>query len=116
MIKTVSKICLFFLTIWIYIRIFKDFRFKDVLLIQKMEKQDWIRLLLLGISSAGIVLIAYLSLLPFFDVALIKKDLTDRLEFNAAGFVFVGLYISFGNSFIEEYFFRGFIFFNLPRK
>ncbi|OZU90189.1 hypothetical protein CIL03_03335 [Virgibacillus indicus] len=115
-IKTAAKICLFFITIWIYIKIFKDFRFRDVLLIHKMEKKDWIRLAVLGLSSAGIVLIAYLALQPFFDAAVIKEDLTNRLGINATGFVFVGLYISLGNSFLEEYFFRGFIFYNLPKK
>lgn len=46
----------------------------------------------------------------------VKRDLTGRLGISADVFIFVGLYISLGNSFLEEYYFRGFIFFNLPRK
>lgn len=116
MIKTAAKISLFFLTVWIYIKIFKDFQFKDVLLIHKMEKKDWIRLAAIGLASAGTVLAAYIALQPFFDAAVIKEDLIDRMGINATGFVFVGLYISLGNSFLEEYFFRGFIFYNLPKQ
>ncbi len=115
-IKTVSKISLFFLVIWLYARLFDDFRFRDVLSLDKLNKQDWLRLLFLGVLSAGVVLVAYLLLSPYFSVHQIKHDLTSRLGITATGFIFVGIYITFVNSFLEEYFFRGFIFFHLPRK
>lgn len=115
-IKTGFKITLFFSNIWIYILVFKDFQFIDALRINKMKKKSWLRLLLLGVCSAIVVLVAFLSLKPFFDISQIKDDLTNRLGITASGFIFVGLYISLGNSFLEEYFFRGFIFLNLPKK
>jgi uncharacterized protein len=46
----------------------------------------------------------------------IKNDITQRLGISATTYIFVGLYVTFGNSFLEEYFFRGFIFFNLPKR
>ncbi|MUV39838.1 hypothetical protein JNUCC1_03722 [Lentibacillus sp. JNUCC-1] len=78
--------------------------------------RKWLRLLFLGGSSAAVILLAYIVLQPFLDLSMIKSDLTNRLGITPVGFIFVGLYITFGNSFLEEYFFRGFIFFNLPRK
>ncbi|WP_200411207.1 CPBP family intramembrane glutamic endopeptidase [Virgibacillus salexigens] len=115
-IKSFSKIGMFFLTIWFYQAIFKDYHLKSVLSLKKLKKQDLFRLLALGIASASIVLLAYIFLQPFFDIEQIKHDLTDRLGITATGFIFVGVYITFVNSFLEEYFFRGFVFFQLPRK
>jgi len=81
-----------------------------------MNSRKWIRLGLLGVGSAGIVLIAYIICEPFIDVTAIKEDLINRLGITGDLFIYVGLYIAFGNSFLEEYFFRGFLFFKLPRK
>ncbi|WP_217585499.1 CPBP family intramembrane glutamic endopeptidase [Lentibacillus saliphilus] len=114
-IKTGAKIGLFFTVIAIYMKQFNDFRWGDVLRMNQASS-NWKRLLLLGIASATVILIAYMSLEPFIDTAMIKTDLTDRLGITPIGFIFVGLYITFGNSLLEEYFFRGFIFFNLPRN
>ncbi|WP_404452760.1 CPBP family intramembrane metalloprotease [Virgibacillus necropolis] len=115
-IKTGFKMGFFLLNIWVFIMLFKSFHFKDPINIHKMAKKEWMRLLVLGIVSASIVLIAYIFLQPFLDMNKIKADLVDRLGITPVGFIFVGLYVSFGNSFLEEYFFRGYIFFNLPRK
>ncbi|MFD2630624.1 CPBP family intramembrane glutamic endopeptidase [Oceanobacillus kapialis] len=115
-IKTLCKISFFFLVIWSYKKIFKDFRFRDILSFSKLGRREWIKVMLLGLLSAGVVLGAYLLFLPYIDLNLIHQDLTERLGITALGFIFVGIYISFGNSLLEEYFFRGFIFFNLPRK
>jgi uncharacterized protein len=116
LIKTGFKILLFYLTVWIYIRAYKEFRFKDVISIEKITVQEWKRIVILGLSSAAIVLIAYLLFLPLINLDAIKNDLTDRLGINATTYFLVGLYVTFGNSFLEEYFFRGFIFFNLPKR
>lgn len=115
-IKTLCKISFFFLVVWSYKKIFKDFRFRDILSFSKLGRREWIKVMLLGLLSAGVVLGAYLLFLPYIDLNLIHQDLTERLGITALGFIFVGIYISFGNSLLEEYFFRGFIFFNLPRK
>lgn len=116
LIKTAAKAGLFFLTILTYIKLFKDFHFKDAINIYRMNRNEWFRVLLLGVISASIVLIAYKLLHSYIDVSIIKNDLTERLGITPTGFIFVGMYITFGNSFLEEYYFRGFIFFNLSRK
>ena len=74
-IKTGLKITLFFLNIWLYILVFKDFKFKDALKINKMKKKAWLRLLLLGACSEIVVLVAYVSLQPFLISPKYKKIL-----------------------------------------
>lgn len=115
-IKTVVKAGLFILTIWLYIKLYKGLTIKNMVSFKNINHQEWKRLLILGLSSAFIVLIAYLFFKPYIDIENIKTDLTERLGITASGFIFVGLYITFGNSFLEEVFFRGFVFFNLPKK
>ncbi|WP_430785695.1 CPBP family intramembrane glutamic endopeptidase [Virgibacillus flavescens] len=110
------KIGFFFVIILGYVILFKDFRFKDPVNIHKMTRKQWIRVLLLGLASAGSIYFAYLLLNPILDMNRIKEDLVNRLGITKTGFIFVGIYVAFGNSFLEEYFFRGFIFFHLPRK
>ncbi|MFU0791094.1 MAG: CPBP family intramembrane metalloprotease [Virgibacillus proomii] len=114
--KSISKIGLFLLNIWLYQVLFKDFRFLDVLTLKKFNQRDLQRLLFLGVLSASIVLAAYYFFQPYFTINQIKGDLTNRLGITTIGFIFVGLYITLINSFLEEYFFRGFVFFLLPRK
>lgn len=115
-IKTAAKICLFFLNVWIYIKLFNDFKFGTVFNTSQMNKGEWFRIIGLGVMSASIILIAYVTLKQFIDLTSIKNDLTERLGISASSFIFVGLYITFGNSLLEEYFFRGFIYANLPKK
>lgn len=116
LIKTGFKIMLFFLTVLIYIKLFQDFRFRDVLSIEKITTKEWKRIISLGMSSALVLLVAYLIFLPYIELDSIINDLTERLGISTTTYIIVGIYITFGNSFLEEYFFRGFIFFNLPRK
>jgi uncharacterized protein len=116
LIKTGLKIFLFFLTIRIYSLVFKDFHFKAVVSLEKITFQEWRRIVILGFASAAIVLIAYLVFLPLIDLNSIRTDLTERLGITTTTYIIVGLYVTFGNSFLEEYFFRGFIFFNMSRR
>lgn len=116
LIKTSSKILLFLSIIFLTSYIFKNFKIKDILSLKNITKKEWIHIMILGIGSASIVLISFLVFKPFIDISMIEKDLVERLGITSTLFIFVGLYVSFGNSFLEEIFFRGFIYFNLPKK
>ncbi|WP_010095650.1 CPBP family intramembrane glutamic endopeptidase [Ornithinibacillus scapharcae] len=116
LIKTGIKVTLFFLNVWIYIKIFQNFRFRDVLSMEKITHKEWKRIVTLGASSAFILLVAYIICLPYINLDSIMDDLTNRLGITTTTYIIVGIYITFGNSFLEEFFFRGFIFFNLPRR
>ena len=50
---------------------------------------------------------------PFFDMSMITTSLENNIGVNKSNFVFVAIYISFVNSLLEEFFFRGFAFLSL---
>jgi membrane protease YdiL (CAAX protease family) len=69
--------------------------------------------LILGIIFFTILLSVYFILRQYIDLDTISQNLRQNLKVTASNFIFVAAYITFGNSFIEEYFFRGFIFLRL---
>ena len=71
--------------------------------------------LLLGVGVYAVILGAYFIIGPYFDFSAIAGSLTENAGVTADNFLYVSLYISFVNSFLEEFFFRGFVFTNLGR-
>lgn len=70
----------------------------------------------LGVGVYVIIVGGYFLLAQFIDLDLISGQLTEDLNVNKGNFVWVALYISFVNSLLEEFFFRGFAFFALKRS
>lgn len=62
-----------------------------------------------------LILGAYLLLKDVFDFSQVTGALTGNIGVNKNNFVFVALYISFVNSLLEEFFFRGFGFLTLKK-
>lgn len=69
----------------------------------------------LGAGVYIFILGAYLILSPFFDFSKVTAALQNNIGVNRDNFIFVALYISFINSLLEEYFFRGVAFLSLKR-
>ena len=69
----------------------------------------------LGIGIYVLILGAYLLLSPYFDFSGIADSLTQNSGVSRSNFLMVSLYISFANSFLEEFFFRGFVFTNMKK-
>lgn len=69
----------------------------------------------LGVGLFGVILGGYCLLSPYFNFSNIASSLTASTGVNGDNFIFVALYISFINSLLEEFFFRGFVFTNLKR-
>jgi membrane protease YdiL (CAAX protease family) len=65
---------------------------------------------------ASVIMIAFMIVKSFIDTTLIASDLEGRMELTKMMFISVAVYTIIGNSFIEEYFFRGFIFQSLYNK
>ena len=63
---------------------------------------------LLGIGVYIVIVGGYLVLKEYIDFSNITTSLNDSVGVNASNFIFVALYISIVNSFLEEFFFRGF--------
>ncbi len=69
----------------------------------------------LGVGVFAIIIGGYFALRGVFDFGGITKSLTDNIGVGKDSFVFVALYISFVNSLLEEFFFRGFSYLSLRR-
>lgn len=63
---------------------------------------------LLGIAIYIVIVGGYFVLRELIDFSNITTSLNDSVGVNASNFIFVALYISIVNSFLEEFFFRGF--------
>lgn len=70
----------------------------------------------LGLGTFGGILGLYFLIGPYFDFSMVTGALREELGVNAGNFIFVALYISFINSLLEEFFFRGFGFLLLRRQ
>jgi len=69
----------------------------------------------LGIALYVLILGGFFLVRPFFDFSNIAGALTTNAGVSKDNFLYVSLYISFANSFLEEFFFRGFVFTNLKQ-
>ncbi len=110
MIKSLIKLSLFLALPLLFCLRDKSISFKNLF---KANKKSISRALILGICVYGIILGAYFILGPFFDMSMITTSLENNIGVNKSNFVFVAIYISFVNSLLEEFFFRGFAFLSL---
>lgn len=112
-IKSFSKIIMFIIIPVIYYKKIESITFKKALNINKLSKKDLNIGIILGILCFTILIISYFVFKNFIDFESIIKELEDKSKITTSNFILVGLYITLGNSFLEEFFFRGFIFLNL---
>ncbi len=115
--KSAVKMILFLLCPVGYLYFDRQLSLQNLL---KPNKRGLFIALFLGAGVYILILGAYFSLRNVLDFSAIASSLTETVGVNKTNFVFVALYISFINSFLEEFFFRGFSFLTLkklaPRK
>jgi len=111
--KTMIKILFFIFIPYIYMKIIKRQQVSKAINYKNIDKHHLKMGFLFGILSFLIILITYYVLRNIINLQSISEDLQNKSKITASSFIFVGLYITLGNSFLEEYFFRGFIFLNL---
>ena len=71
--------------------------------------------LLIGVGIYVIILGGFLLTKGFIDYSNVTNSLTSGMGITADNFIYVALYISIMNSFLEEFFFRGFGFITLKK-
>lgn len=113
--KSIIKIILFLFVPMLYFMFHRD-EMNDLKQLFVPRKKDFLFALLLGVGVFCIVMIAYFIFRNFIDFSSIKDSLTSGIGVNADNFVYVAIYISFVNSLLEEFFFRGFAFIVLKRE
>lgn len=111
-VKSVIKLVLFLLLPLIYSVVDKSLNLKSLFL---PNKKGVLTAAALCIPLYIIIVAAYLLLKDVFDFSAVTATLTAGIGVNRDNFVFVALYISFINSLLEEFFFRGFAFLTLSR-
>ena len=103
--KSLVKACLFLALPLLCARFFPGIRFRDLF---RFRKKGFFAALGLGIGLYGLILGAYFLVRYFFDFSAIAGNLSQTAGVTKDNFLFVALYISFANSLLEEFFFRGF--------
>lgn len=71
--------------------------------------------ILLGLVVFIVIIAAFFILQGYIQTEILIKEFEDKYRINASNIAYYGLYLAFINSFLEEFFFRGFIFLNLKR-
>lgn len=111
-VKSVIKFVLFLILPVAYSFFDKDTKIKQIFI---PDKKGIKLAVILGVSVYAVILGGYLLLKDVFDFSAITGSLTENIGVTGENFVYVSLYISFVNSFLEEFFFRGFAFLTLKR-
>ena len=112
LLKSVIKIALFLAVPLIYSVYDKSCNLKTLF---KPDKKGILMALGLGVGVYAVVLGAFLVFRNVFDFSALTSSLTAETGVNKSNFIFVALYISFANSLLEEFFFRGFSFLTLKK-
>ncbi len=113
LIKTMVKLPIFLLAPFVYSLFSKDFKPLKLL---KPSAKGIKSGLFLGIFIYVSVVACYLIANSFVDLSTIRTSLENNLGINRDNFILVGLYVCIVNSFLEEWFFRGFIFLQLKQS
>lgn len=71
--------------------------------------------LLLGLGVFGVIIGGYFLTRGFIDYSNVAQSLTEENGITADNFIYVSIYISLMNSFLEEFFFRGYGFITLKK-
>ena len=111
-VKSAIKVAMFMLVPLIASRIDRGVLYLQLL---RPKKKSLLPAIVLGVGIYVVILGGYFLVSHFFDFSKIAGALTTNAGVTKENFLYVSLYISFANSFLEEFFFRGFVFTNLKR-
>lgn len=111
-VKSAIKIAVFALIPLLLAATDRKLIFKEVF---RFHKKGFAAALGLGAGLYVLILGAYFAVRNLFDFSAIAGNLTQNAGVTKDNFLFVSLYISFANSLLEEFFFRGFLFLNLKK-
>lgn len=101
--KTLAKILLFLV---IPLLVFRG-EVRQLMAFRETDRRRIRIALWAGAGMMAVIFVAYLLLSRFIDAEALTEDLAGRVGVTGAVYPFIALYILFGNSLIEEFFFRG---------
>ena len=112
-VKSCIKISLFLAVPFLVSRFCTELRFARLF---RFRRKALLPALALGVAVYSVILGGYFLLRNWIDFSGIVDSLSSGAGVNKDNFLFVSLYISFINSLLEEFFFRGFLFANLKQS
>lgn len=113
-IKIPIKIVFFLALPMMFFIIYKD-DFTDFKKLFVFKKGGILKALILGVGVYAVILLGYLFTRNIIDYTNVTSSLKEGMGITAENFIFVSLYISLMNSFLEEFFFRGYGFITLKK-
>lgn len=111
-VKSIIKLVLFLILPVLYSLYDREIRIEKIFI---PEKRGIKLASILCVLVYAVIFGGYLLLKDVFDFSAITGALTKNIGVTGENFIFVSLYISFVNSLLEEFFFRGFAFITLKR-
>ena len=112
-LKSFIKILLFTLVPYLLTRKLELVSFRHIF---RFRKKGFAAALALGLGIFALILGGWAVLRRWIDFSGIADNLTVNAGVTKENFLYVSLYISFVNSLLEEFFFRGFLFENLSKN
>ena len=109
-VKSVIKLLVFSLVPFLLTKKYALVSFRQIF---RFRKKGFAAALGLGLGIFALILGGWLFLRRWIDFSGIAGNLTANAGVTRDNFLYVSLYISFVNSLLEEFFFRGFLFENL---
>lgn len=89
--------------------------FGDFKRLFRFKRKGILAALLLGIGVYAVIVGGYFLTRNVIDFSNVTSSLTEGMGITSGNFIYVSLYISLMNSFLEEFFFRGFGFITLKK-
>ena len=77
--------------------------------------RQWNSAVMLGASVFIAIIVAYIFMKQYLDSAQLVLEFQEKYKINTGNILYYSLYLAFINSFLEEFFFRGFLFLNMKR-
>lgn len=114
LIKSSIKLVVFSLPIILYTKMFGFRSIRNQFSNLKFSKLKLI--FIFAICVYFFIISLFFLLKDYIDLDVIRNNLLAKENITASNFVYVSLYISFVNSFLEELFFRGFMFLSLTKS
>lgn len=111
-VKSAIKFILFIIIPLVLNRNFKWIQFEAILVFQKKSRKN---IIIGSLLIYSFIILFYILIGPLFNLSGVTVALEDGMAVNRDNFIFVALYIPIVNAFIEEFFFRGFLFFGLNK-
>jgi membrane protease YdiL (CAAX protease family) len=111
-VKSAIKLGLFLILPIVVLRNRKDILLKGLF---QIDRKKMALPVLLGVGVYLLIMGAYFVIGPYFDFSNVTVALADNYGVKKENFVPVALYISFANSLLEEFFFRGLAFLTLKK-